>query len=340
VLTRRIAEPGAKIALVGAGGSGKSTLAAAVGHRAAPRFPGGIQWFRVGCWDRRTLVQMIAMRLGLPARADLRALSTALARRPKTLFVLDNHEDDVAVAEILDGTRVGANAWLITARRCLIAGVGVFPVAAPMVASGESPFPRVAALTRMLRWNPLALELADAFVASGAITAPDLRQHLVDRGIDRVRALEHEDDLPEVALLVGWALKELSPVARRMLAVLAHAGGDHVDEASLSTLARAGTGGAPALAALRRFRLVQEPLAGRLALHATVRHVLGKQIRFDPRRLFKHYVALIRKHPERFEVEQTHLFAAMDFAHERGDLQASLAVDALVASLELDGDAR
>lgn len=321
---------------MGAGGSGKTTLAAAVGHRASRQFPGGIQWFRVGSWDRRTLVQMIAMRLGLPVRVDLRALSGALTQRPKTLFVLDNHEDDVAVAEILDGTRDSSSAWLITARRCLVAGVAIFPVAAPMVASGAQPFPRVAALTRMLRWNPLALELADAFVGSGAVTAPALRQHLVDRGIERVRALEHEDDLPEVALLVDWALKELSPLARRMLAVLAHAGGDHVDEASLATLARAGTEGARAIAALRRFRLVQEPLAGRLALHATVRHVVGKKTRFDPRRLFDHYVALIRRHPERFEVEQTHLFAAMDFAHESGDLGAALAVDTLVASLERD----
>src|SRR5258708_3092388 len=35
----------ARLALVGAGGSGKSLLAAALAHRVARGFPGGIHWF-------------------------------------------------------------------------------------------------------------------------------------------------------------------------------------------------------------------------------------------------------------------------------------------------------
>ena len=54
----------ARIALVGAGGSGKSMLACALGHRLARRFEGRLDWFRVGAWDFRTLVEMLALRFG------------------------------------------------------------------------------------------------------------------------------------------------------------------------------------------------------------------------------------------------------------------------------------
>src|SRR5262249_24425099 len=153
----------------------------------------------------------------------------------------------------------------------------VFPVVPPLATVGESPFPEVASLTRLLRWNPVALDLADAIVASGAASAADLRKRLLAAGVDPVRVIAHEDDLPEVGLVVGfgWALPPAA--SRRMLAVLAHAGGDHMDAASLAKLARAGSRSrSEALAALVRLRLVQEPLAGRFALHATVRHALLK----------------------------------------------------------------
>jgi hypothetical protein len=323
-----------RIALVGSGGSGKSTLACAVGHRLAGRFPGGIEWFRVGAWDTHTLLGMFAVRLGLPLRVGLRGIRDALMSRKRMLFVLDNHEDDAAVAEILDGLRDAPCSWLITARRCLIAGVGVFPVSAPMVTTGKSPFPRVRALTELLRWSPLALELADALVVSGDVTARELRDTLLARGIDRVRALEHEDDLPEVELLAGWAYERLPAPARRMLAVLAHTGGDHLDRVSLARLARATSQGVATLDALRRYRLVQEPLTGRYALHATVRHAIAKRTKPHPRRSFDHYVSMLERHPERFELEQTHLFAAMDYAHHAQDLSAALRVDRVVADLE------
>ena len=96
-----------RIALVGAGGSGKSTLAAALGHRLRPAFPGGIEWLRVGRWDHRTLLDMMAIRLDVPlARLDRRERRVAavrwwLAERGPMLIVLDNHEDDRAMARFL-----------------------------------------------------------------------------------------------------------------------------------------------------------------------------------------------------------------------------------------------
>src|SRR3954466_13079218 len=57
-----------RLALVGGGGSGKSVLAAALAHRLRARFPGGAAWFRVGNWDHRTLLQMVALALAVPGR--------------------------------------------------------------------------------------------------------------------------------------------------------------------------------------------------------------------------------------------------------------------------------
>lgn len=328
----RAAHP-TRVALVGAGGSGKSTLATALGHRLAPGLPGGIHWFRVGAWDHATLVGMLALRFGLPHERAAAGLKRRLAAQGDALVVLDNHENDRAVAELLDGLRDAPVTWVITARRCLVAGVSIFPVTPPLVTAGQSPFPAIAGLTRLLRWNPVALEIADAAVRSGLAREDELRRWLLARGVDRVRVIAHEDDLPEVALVVAWAWAQLSPAARRMLGVLAHMGGDHMDEASLATLARARQGAAEHLAALRRLRLVQEPLPGRFALHATVRHAVAPRAHVDPARYFEHTLALLDRHPERLDLEQTHLFAAMDHAHDTGSLPAALRVRDLLAKL-------
>jgi len=323
-----------RIALIGAGGSGKSTLACALGHRLAPRLPGGIHWFRVGAWETPALVGMLALRFRVERHRALPALRRRLASLGEALIVLDNHENDAATAALLDALRSASITWVITARRCLMAGVSIFPVVPPLATQNRDPFPAVAALTRLLRWNPVGLEIASAAVETGAASAEELRRFLLARGVDRVRVIEHEDDLPEVALMVAWAWAKLPMEARRMLAVLAHAGGDHMDEGSLCDLAGAGgDGGAAGLGWLRRLKLVQEPFSGRLTLHATVRHALARRTRFSPARLFEHYVGLLERSPERLDLEQTHLFAAMDYAHDAGDLRPALRVQELVAKL-------
>lgn len=307
-------------------------LAAAVAHRIARRFPGGIHWFRVGAWDYRTLLEMLALRFGTPRdrRRGVAALVAELAASGPRLLVFDNHEDDRAMAELLEAL-AGANASIvITARRCLLSGVLVYPVTAPLVTSGRAAFPRVASLTRRLRWSPLALDIADAVVASRAASATALARYLDDHGIDAVRVIEHEDDLPEVALLVDWAWPRLGDDARRMLGVLAHVEGDHVDLASLATLARVPGRARAAVGALSRWHLVQESMPGRYALHAVVRHAVRKRTEGDPRAHFEHYVALLEAHPERLDIEQSHLFAAMDWAHRSSDLDAMLRIERLL----------
>jgi hypothetical protein len=331
--TITVARP-TRIALVGPGGSGKSMLAAALGHRLRAVFGGRIDWFRTGAWGFYTLSEMLALRFGTGlGEGRVQRLRRFLARGPQRLVVLDNNEDDDAIARLFEAFP-GSNAtFVITARRCLLAGVLIFPVTAPLVTSGQSAFPRVANLTRLLRWNPLALDIADSIVASRAASVKALSEFLMDAGVAHVRALEHEDDLPEIALLIDWAWRRLSVQARRALAVLGHVEGDHVDAVSLAKLSRVRLLG-PALTELERWHLVQQPLRERYALHAAVRYAVARRTKPAADRVFEHYVTLLERQPERLELEQSHLFAAMEHAYRKSDMNALLRVNALAQRLE------
>jgi hypothetical protein len=309
-------------------------LAAALGHTMAARFEKRVHWFRVGPWDARTMGEMLALRFGTSrARGDLfPELRALFARGGERLVVLDNHEDDLAMARFLDLLADTPVSFVITARRCLLAGVLVFPVTSPLVTSGRSAFPRVARLTRLLRWNPLALDIADAIVASGDATVAALAEYLETNGVARVKVIDHEDDLPEVALLVAWAWARLGAESRRVLGALAHMEGDHIDRDSLAHLARTRSV-ARALVPLERWRLVQEPMARRYTVHAVVRHAVKRRTVGDPARAFDYFVSLLEREPARLMLEQTHLFAAMDHAHRHGDLSSMLRIDALLDRL-------
>jgi hypothetical protein len=277
---------------------------------------------------------MLALHFGLSGGdGRVARLNAFFARTGPRLIVLDNHEDDRAMARLLDSFARAPVTFVITARRCLLAGVLIFPVTAPLVTAGRSAFPRVARLTRMLRWNPLALDIADGIVESQAATVAELSNFLKAHGVQRVRAVEHEDDLPEIALLVDWAWRKLSPKSRRILGVLAHIEGDHVDLASLATLAHIREKFASALSALVRWRLVQEPVTDRYTLHAVVRHAVVRRTALAPELVFEHYVSLLEAQPGRLHLEQTHLFAAMDYAHRTSNLGAMLRVEALARRL-------
>ena len=333
----RGSEP-ARLALVGSGGSGKSLLACALGHALAPHFKDRVDWFRVGAWDFRTLTEMMALRYGTSyGDARVERLREFLQRGGRRLVVLDNHEDDAATAELMQTLSDTPVSFIVTARRCLLAGVWIFPVTAPLVITGKSAFPRVQALTQRLRWSPLALDIADAIVRSRAASAAELAQYLDERGVTRVVAIEHEDDLPEVGLLVDFTFERLNSASRKLLAVLAHIEGDHVDTQSLFELADLGRTSRSALTALTRWHLVQEPKRGRFTLHAVVRHAIRKRTQFAMPRLFEHYIRLLETTPKRVELEQTHLFAAMDWAYRASDFPAILRVEALLTKLFPEG---
>lgn len=324
-----------RLALVGSGGSGKSMLAAALAYRVARHFERRLHWFRVAAWDFRTLAEMLALRFGTPRdrHAIVPGLRAFLGANER-LVVLDNHEDDAAMARLLDALSGTKATFIITARRCLLGGVLVFPITAPLAMSGRTAFPRVAALTRRLRFSPLALDIADAIVSSGETSVAALAAFLDEGGIGSVRVIDHEDDLPEVALLVAWAWPRLTAESKRMLGVLAHVEGDHVDLASLARLARVPSAKIrSAIHALERWHLVQEAMPGRYTVHAVVRYAVQRRSKATPDAVFNHYVGLLERHPERLVEEQTHLFAAMDQAHRRSDLDGMLRVERLLSRL-------
>ncbi len=330
----RTLEAGARrLALVGGGGSGKSMLAAALGHRVAAKFGRRLHWFRIGAWDAWTLFEMLAIRFGTPRARDGRLdnLRAFLVGEGPRLVVLDNHEDDAATARVLDELADTPTTFVITARRCLLGGVLVYPVTAPLVTLGRSAFPRVASLTRVLRWNALALDIADGLIGAKALTLPELTRFLGDRGVGRVRVVAHEDDVPEVAALVDWSWQHLGAASRRVLGVLGHVEGDHVDVRSLAHLARVRDIEA-ALAPLETFRLVQQPLRGRFTLHAVVRHAIRQRTTPEPDRWFSYYLRLLEREPGRLALEQTHLFAAMDHCNRANDLDGMLRIERLLAA--------
>jgi len=115
--------------------------------------------------------------------------------------------------------------------------------------------------------------------------------------------------------------------------VLAHIEGDHVDLASLAALAKLRGKLATGLEPLLRWRLVQEPVADRYTLHAVVRHAVVRRTTLAPELVFEHYVTLLEAEPDRLNLEQTHLFAAMDHAHRTSNLNAMLRVEALARRL-------
>lgn len=319
--------------LLGGGGSGKSLLACALGHRLRRWMPGGIHWFRVGAWDHRTLFEMLALRFRTDRETLIPGLRAHLQQRGRCLIVLDNHENDRALARFLEALRGVPVTWLLTARRCLLAGVSLFPVVAPLHTSARQAFPRVAPLTPLLRWNPLALAISDAIVGAGGASVAELRDWLLARGVERVSVMQDEDDVVEVRLLVDWAWRRLDAAARRMMAVLAHVQGDHVDAVSLHRLARVAYTPRGALSRLRQWELVQEPLADRFALHAVVRRAVADRARFAPSRYFEHYLRLLERDPDRLSLEQSHLFAAMDYAHDVSDMRGMLRVERLLRRL-------
>lgn len=319
----------ARLALIGGGGSGKSLLACAIGHRLRSHFTGGLVWLRVGGWDTHTLLQMFARKVGVDPATGVRGLRRALRPLGPVLIVLDNHENDRAMARFLDEMDLPNVVWLITARRCLLSGVEIFAVVPPLVTSAQDAFPRVATLTKLLRWNPLALDIADALVRTRAVSVAALRGWLTGHGLGKVRVMAHEDDIAEVRGLLEWAWARLHPGSRRMLIVLASSEGDDIDQTSLCTLARVGKGGSLALQALVVWHLVQEPVAGRFTVHAVIRHAVQTKKQLPAKLYFDHYVHLLEHNPTRVPQEQTHLYAAMDYAHRHCSLGDMLRVQNL-----------
>ena len=75
-------------------------------------------------------------------------------------------------------------------------------------------------------------------------------------------------------------------------------------------------------------------MTDRYQLHAVVKYAVQKRTSAAPEKLFAHYIDLLERHPARLDVEQTHLFAAMDHAHRTSDLNGMLRVERLLTKLD------
>ncbi len=62
-----------------------------------------------------------------------------------------------------------------------------------------------------------------------------------------------------------------------------------------------------------------------------VRYALADKGTVPAERYFDHYVRLLERHPERFSIELSHVFAAMDHAQAVSSLQKILRVESLIA---------
>ena len=106
-----------------------------LGTSAAPGFPGRHRMAargRLGSPDAARHAGHPARHPAGPARRSRASPSnrppSPAGRRAAAAIVLDNHEDDRALARFLNALGDVPVLWIITARRCLLAGVSVFPV--------------------------------------------------------------------------------------------------------------------------------------------------------------------------------------------------------------------
>jgi predicted ATPase len=235
------------VTLLGPGGMGKTRLSLEAARELAAELPGGA-WF-ADLSEATTLdglASIVAEALGAPVGQDAaRAVTEALRGREPLLLVLDNFEQIVEHAAVVDRwRRANANAtFLVTSRVALRlvgertlplgpldteAGVALFTARAARPPAASDP---VAELVQRLDGMPLAIELAAA--RTRALPVPVVLERLRDR----FRMLAGGGaDLPErhrslrASLDGSWEL--LSDVERAALAQLSvFAGGFSLEAA-------------------------------------------------------------------------------------------------------------
>ena len=237
-----------RLALVGGGGSGKSVHRRGAGSSRSAGASGRRRPGARGGWDHRTLWngRAAAGRRAIPW-SKVRAASGARpdAARPRQPR---ERQRDGALPRRAGGRPV---TWLLTARRCLLSGVSIFPAIAPLVSARRNAFPAVAALTSPLRWNPLALDIADALVAAGACTVEELGRWLPPGDLAGAghgpRGRRGRGPAGG-----GVGLARLPPRGPADADRARHCRATTWTCASIATLAEAGRAGAAALARLRR----------------------------------------------------------------------------------------
>ena len=212
----------------------------------------------------------------------------------------------------------------------------IFPVIAPLVTSGAAAFPRVAALTRLLALEPArARHRGRASWRRARASVAELGDVPRGRGRRRACAASSTRTTCRRSRCSSNGRGRARLAARRACsAVLAHVEGDHVDARSLAKLARvrgrrrrsprssAGT------SCRNRCRVATR------CMPSCATPSRAHESRARRARSSSTTSTLLERHPERLELEQTHLFAAMDHAYRKSDMNALLRVNALAERLE------
>ena len=200
------------------------------------------------------------------------------------------------MARLLDELSATPATFVITARRCLLAGVLDLP--GHRAARDRGPH-RVSRASRASRGRCAGIRSRS--------TSPTRSSRRARHGDRARRASSARTTRRACASSTTRTIcprsrcssrghgRRLKTESRRILGVLSHIEGDHVDLDSLASLARVGGDVKRALAPLREWHLVQEPMRGRYAVHAVVRYAVARRTAFDPRRAFEHYVSLLEK---------------------------------------------
>jgi hypothetical protein len=315
-------------------GVGKTALAIYAAHRAAHSFPDGQLYINLRGFDpdERVVAPIEALRsfveaLGIPATEqssgveDRAAQYLSVLAGRRVLVVLDNARNAEQVRPLLPGTP--GCAVVVTSRNRLpglIANDGaalmrILPL--PPVQSVELLARRIdrsrieedakatARVVEGCAGLPLALSIVGARAAtenlSLAMLADDLHEN-----VDRLDVFEADEERVNLRAVFSWSYRALSPLAARLLRLLAVHPGEQIGVATMTSVSgeplrqvRAG------LAELATASLVEPSGAGVYVVHDLVRAYADELLTADERavafrRLANHYVYSVRAAYERF----------------------------------------
>lgn len=297
------------VSVLGVGGTGKTRLAIRYAWTQLADWPGGV-WF-CDLTEARSpdgIVRSVAQALDVPlAEGDpVVQLGRAIASRARCLLVLDNFEQVVRSADVLDRWLDAAPAahFLVTTREVLgVPGEHVLALAPFPLPEGASSAVRdnpgvtllieraraanrtwrladsdlscAAAVVRMLEGIPLAIELAAAQVR--VLTLPQVAERLKDRFGLLVRRGGRADRQATLRATLDWSWDLLEDHEREALTQLTSFSGGFTLTSAEAVL---DVGGAPVIDLITRLvdkSMLREVHAGRFSMWVTVQEYVERR---------------------------------------------------------------
>ena len=297
------------VSVLGVGGTGKTRLAIRYGWTRLADWPGGV-WF-CDLTEARSpdgIVRSVAQVLDVPLADNdpVLQLGRAIASRGRCLLVLDNFEQVVRSADVLDAWLDGAPEahFVVTTREVLgVSGEHVLSLAPLPIPERGSTAVRdnpgvallveraraanrtwrladadlacAAAVVRMLEGIPLAIELAAAQVR--VLTLPQVAERLKDRFGLLVRRGGRVDRQATLRATLDWSWELLEDHEREALTQLTSFSGGFTLASAEAVL---DVGGAPVIDVVTRLvdkSMLRELHAGRFGMWVTVQEYVERR---------------------------------------------------------------